>query len=489
MIKFDWKKEDTCSFSKELLKVDTLDRAKYAKYLTTYLNDFKNENYVFNINSQWGAGKTYFIKRWAKSLENKHPVIYFNSWKHDSNNEPLILILHEIIKGLKKRLKTKDFGVLDEKTYMVLKHVVPTLSKGLFRKFSGVNWDDLAPGNNNKDINSENKFVTEISESTAKALLELHEHQQQAINDLKMEIGRLLSEVICSEKTELDYWSPMYVFVDELDRCRPTFAIELLEVIKHIFDIPRVIFVIATDTEQLQHSIRAVYGSEFGADKYLMRFFNRSFSLPSPSLDEYLKTHRAFGAISKRLISTSDLKLFEFDETSSAEIVSYIFEELLIDLRTVDQIIERVNSILLNYKDEKGVITLIFLEALRVRKKDAYDRLLLNRTGDLAQFISTFENPSKRELRLTKSKSINENEFYKNIDVRDVNRSSKVNSRFTIRDLCAHVSAIINPVNKKNKNESTYNLLYQYLLDTLKTDGQDMLKTYKNYVEIASNLY
>ena len=31
-------------------------------------------------------------------------------------------------------------------------------------------------------------------------------------------------------------------FIDELDRCRPTFAIELLERIKHLFDIPALLY-------------------------------------------------------------------------------------------------------------------------------------------------------------------------------------------------------------------------------------------------------
>lgn len=55
---------------------------------------------------------------------------------------------------------------------------------------------------------------------------------------------------------------PAFIFIDELDRCRPSYAVEMLETIKHIFDISGVVFVVATDTEQLQHAVKVVYGED-----------------------------------------------------------------------------------------------------------------------------------------------------------------------------------------------------------------------------------
>ena len=62
---------------------------------------------------------------------------------------------------------------------------------------------------------------------------------------------------------------PLFVFVDELDRCRPDYAIELLEGIKHLFGVPGVYFVVATNTVQLGESVKAVYGSGFDGVRYL----------------------------------------------------------------------------------------------------------------------------------------------------------------------------------------------------------------------------
>jgi len=79
------------------------------------------------------------------------------------------------------------------------------------------------------------------------------------------------------------------VFVDELDRCRPSFAVELLERLKHFFDVPRVAFVIAVDRPQLESSIRSTYGPDIDAENYLRRFFNLRVQLPEPLYGDYVR--------------------------------------------------------------------------------------------------------------------------------------------------------------------------------------------------------
>ena len=72
------------------------------------------------------------------------------------------------------------------------------------------------------------------------------------------------------------------IFVDELDRCRPSYAIELLERIKHLFNIGGLVFVLALDREQLGHSIKAVYGNGIDSDGYLRRFVDFEYQLKNP---------------------------------------------------------------------------------------------------------------------------------------------------------------------------------------------------------------
>ena len=70
------------------------------------------------------------------------------------------------------------------------------------------------------------------------------------------------------------------MLIDELDRCRPPYAIETLEVAKHIFNADGVVFALGLHRQQLTASIKAVYGQDFDAVGYLERFFDLSASLP-----------------------------------------------------------------------------------------------------------------------------------------------------------------------------------------------------------------
>jgi len=81
---------------------------------------------------------------------------------------------------------------------------------------------------------------------------------------------------------------PLFVLIDELDRCRPTHAVAMLERIKHLFDVDGLVFVLATDTDQLRHAINAIYGATFDSRGYLLRFFDRTYRFPEPDRLAYV---------------------------------------------------------------------------------------------------------------------------------------------------------------------------------------------------------
>jgi KAP-like P-loop domain-containing protein len=80
---------------------------------------------------------------------------------------------------------------------------------------------------------------------------------------------------------------PLLFFVDELDRCRPTYAVALLERMKHIFDVEGIVFVLAIDKGQIGHSLKAVYGSGLEVDGYLRRFIDLEYRIPDPPREKY----------------------------------------------------------------------------------------------------------------------------------------------------------------------------------------------------------
>lgn len=135
------------------------------------------------------------------------------------------------------------------------------------------------------------------------------------------------------------------VLVDELDRCRPNYAIEMLEVIKHFFKTDNFVFVVATDTDQLVHSIAAVYGAGFDAAQYLKRFFDRKASLAEPDLVEYLsfklQTQESYSHLNPFPVGFyTDLR------TLKIEIIAKLANYYQLKIRDIDQLLNKLNSCL-----------------------------------------------------------------------------------------------------------------------------------------------
>ncbi|WP_421200627.1 P-loop NTPase fold protein [Aeromonas enteropelogenes] len=89
--------------SEEHLSADRLERAQYAHFLTNYLaTEGKQRNYVLNLNAEWGAGKTWFIKRWYMELKGHYPTVYIDAWQQDFSDDPLLTVISSIIDQLKE---------------------------------------------------------------------------------------------------------------------------------------------------------------------------------------------------------------------------------------------------------------------------------------------------------------------------------------------------------------------------------------------------
>jgi hypothetical protein len=82
---------------------------------------------------------------------------------------------------------------------------------------------------------------------------------------------------------------PIVIFIDELDRCRPTYAVKLLEEIKHLFDVPGLVFIFAMNGDQLAHSVTSAYGVGFDGRAYIRRFIDREYQLAEPALEPLLE--------------------------------------------------------------------------------------------------------------------------------------------------------------------------------------------------------
>lgn len=119
------------------------------------------------------------------------------------------------------------------------------------------------------------KSAAEVAGDMAGNLVDAFQKEKLALEKFRLEIEKAVKQLKHEGKKET-----LIFFVDELDRCRPTFAIEMLERIKHLFDVPNIVFVLSVDKSQLEASTAAVYGEKINAPEYLRRFIDLEYGVP-----------------------------------------------------------------------------------------------------------------------------------------------------------------------------------------------------------------
>lgn len=301
---------------------DLLDRKLLAINLTKIIEYKPNLN-VLAIDSSWGTGKTTFVTMWINMLNNnsfndKFETIYYNAWENDYFKDPLISLFSE----LETQIENKN-SKLEEIFKNVKKAMIPVVksavSLGIRIGTAGVidtNYFNF--GEKSKDV------IADTSKDIGELILgEIKENKS---------IRESFKEKMSEFQTTID--KKILFFIDELDRCRPTFAIELLEAIKHIFNLDNYIFVISLDKKQLSHSIKTIYGNDMDSNGYLKRFFDLEFSLPKPNIKEYILLYQ------KKL--SQDYKNMDYFIPLIQEI--FISEEY--SLREIDKVFNYIEVLL-----------------------------------------------------------------------------------------------------------------------------------------------
>ena len=252
---------------------DLLERKEIANHFAQIIQNTKSP-FVFNINSPYGTGKTFFLTRLKVLLEQEQcTTVLYNSWETDWVDDPFIAILEEISEEVKHIIES-EASLINKAAQNAWKNVYPafiSLGKELAKEcIPGakviVNATDIA-------ISNKNKKDTSIS-------IEQYLKIKKAKKDLKNVLTKFTQQL---EK-------PLVIIIDELDRCRPDYAVRTLEAIKHFFNIPNVVFILAIDREQIESAISVLYGKkiENNATEYLRKFIDYDFYLPYPEAQKFL---------------------------------------------------------------------------------------------------------------------------------------------------------------------------------------------------------
>ena len=254
------------------------DRKEFAESLTGLLRNVE-ENLVIFVNAPWGEGKTTFAEMWRAQLKQRElDVIYFDAYAADYFDDPFVSFSGEILEFASKHLpggKTiKESREFKDTAVEVGKRLAGLALKVGIRAAT-LNAVDATHLDELKEIGTEvASGVSEISADFIEKKIENYGVEKDALKKFKKSLEKLAAKV--REKQKF----PLTIIVDELDRCRPDFALGLLERIKHLFDVEGVAFVLLVNRNQIESYIQAVYGN-VDAGAYLLKFGNLFVELPN----------------------------------------------------------------------------------------------------------------------------------------------------------------------------------------------------------------
>ena len=193
---------------------------------------------------------------------------------------------------------------------------------------------------------------------------------------------------------------PLVVVIDELDRCRPTYAAKLLEVAKHLFAVDNIVFVLAVNRTELEHSIRRLYGDEFDAKEYLHRFFAFDFQLPEPELSGFIEAKLEKSGIDGFFQNTEQLNARESYPRLKEMLFSF-FDAYDISLRTISQSLHRLGLTLVSLPNSQQPLGLELVVALIIRTVDIelYRELRRGTVTDEKIADKVFERPGADAIR------------------------------------------------------------------------------------------
>lgn len=256
---------------------DALKRKPMVEFLAGLIGRLEGP-FVLALDSPWGTGKTTIVKMLqAKLTTDQFQCVYFNAWKIDYVTDPLVALvsaldgIHLTDDGAESAFR-RHLKTAKQITSAVAKRVVVV----------GVKAATMGA----LDIEDEvEKLVGDAAGEMAGNLVDAFQKEKQALDKFRLEVERAIGQLKAAGKKET-----LVFFIDELDRCRPTFAIEMLERIKHLFDVPNIVFVLSIDKSQLEASTAAVYGEKINAPEYLRRFIDLEYGIPMIQTKRYTES-------------------------------------------------------------------------------------------------------------------------------------------------------------------------------------------------------
>ncbi len=355
-----------------------LERKPYARVLTDIVTSYA-DGFVLAINNEWGAGKTTFVKMWKQQLKKEgFQTIYFNAWENDFDSNPLVALMSELETLTDEdEVKKEGFKSVIEKGAVFFKNMAPSFAKEIFKKYVADIDNITADAIENATKASTEILAEEIKEYTSK---------KKTIIDFREALEKFVAK---GENNK-----PLIFIVDELDRCRPTYAVEVLEQIKHFFAVPGIVFVLSIDKTQLANAVNGFYGSErIDSNEYLRRFIDLEYSIPTPQPQLVNRYLFEYYQINDFMLSSERTKSNQFsgDERDLLRIADILFKKYRPTIRQQERVFSLTRLVLCSFRNTDYIFSdiLFFLVYIKILRNDLY-RKINNNILSLHELSSEF---------------------------------------------------------------------------------------------------
>ena len=247
---------------------DLFGRKQFGDALTSLIRNVE-ESVVLCVDAKWGDGKTIFARMWAADLKRQGiRSLYFDAYEHDYAGDPFVSLCADII-------KLSEFGFPGNVGIQGLKNDFKESAVRAGGKVLGA----LARKERSAPDLGDPAVAASMESDHIRRAIEEHVAGKDSQDDFRQKLSVLGAAVRKAQEF------PLLIVVDELDRCRPEYALSLIERIKHLFSTSNVSFVLLVNTAQLESCVRVVYGADADAHNYLQKFFTLCTKLPGNYLD------------------------------------------------------------------------------------------------------------------------------------------------------------------------------------------------------------
>jgi hypothetical protein len=312
---------------------DALGRKPVVNFLAGLIGRI-DEPFVLALDSPWGTGKTVLIQMLEAELKRQaYCCIHFNAWQVDYVTDPLVALVSCI-----DRVKIGAEGEA-EATFKEHMKKVRKVTSLVAKRTAIAAAKVLTAGALDLDSEIEDA-LTEFAGDSVSDVVESFQNESLLLDKFRAELEGAIKLLPASGKKP-----NLVFFVDELDRCRPTFSIELLERIKHLFNIPNILFVLSLDKPQLEASIMAVYGQGINSTEYLRRFIDLEYLIPTIKTKQFIESLFKRFALDEIFVQRTHHEL-QSDKSNFISFFASLADAVPLTLRAQERCITRLRVVM-----------------------------------------------------------------------------------------------------------------------------------------------